>query len=383
MAKQNKTQEPQITDAEIVNENAATNGGTELLVVNPAAEIRKYEIADAAIEEMLKRTKKIKLKSEDDAEGFELVKAAHKEYVSTRTAIDAKRKEINKPFDLIIKSVNAEGKRLIEKFAAEEARLNGDKERFVKWQKDEEMRLFKEAEQRKDERVKALRAAGIVFDGEMYSIGEISVDVVTIGKMSEEDFEFLIAKVKIAKQKIDEAAAEEKRLQEEAEAQARAAARKVEEDRIALRNEKIELRAGALVDLGLKEYPEHEHFKTNEGRVYTYDFIADLTAEDFKFLRLKLKEETDAAERAAAERATEEANTAAANGANLETQIEPAAKGKDKLTSADIFSGYIEALKSHEEPKFSTQAGRDLLYEFEQEFEALVARMMPLFLKLK
>ena len=77
---------------------------------------------------------------------------------------------------------------------------------YLEQDMDEIQREYEERKQEKiKKRVTELTGAGLVFNGEFYVINEISMDIVTIEKMSEADYDFLLAKVKIEKKKNDEA----------------------------------------------------------------------------------------------------------------------------------------------------------------------------------
>lgn len=131
-------------------------------------------------------------------------------------------------------------------FAPLEANLKAENDKAKAWEKEEQERKEREEQERKDKRVKDLVDAGIVFDGELYVINEISVDIVSIAKFSDFDFNALLEKVKIEKKKNDDAAAKAKAEKEEQERKDREQREANERERKENRAEKLEIRTEKL-----------------------------------------------------------------------------------------------------------------------------------------
>ena len=129
--------------------------------------------------------------------------------VKTRTSIDKKRAEIKKPFLDVGKGIDDYAKKLTAMFADVENTLKLENDKVKQWEKEAEEKKEAERQAKIKARVAELTTAGITFNGELYVIGDtISVDIVTIEKMSDADFAFLVAKVKAEKEKMDKAEAD-------------------------------------------------------------------------------------------------------------------------------------------------------------------------------
>ena len=267
MAKKEKTQAQDVQDAVIVE---TTNGSQEnqvVLFVNNTVknEVAKIDIAKTEIEAKIKKYKNLKVKDKDDEKGIALVKEAYQDLVKTRTSIDKKRDEIKKPFRDIGSGIDAYAKELIAMFAPLEANLKAENDKAKAWEKEEQERKEREEQERKDKRVKDLVDAGIVFDGELYVINEISVDIVSIAKFSDFDFNALLEKVKIEKKKNDDAAAKAKAEKEEQERKDREQREANERERKENRAEKLEIRTEKLEVLGFVTNEEDEQYEFNKG----------------------------------------------------------------------------------------------------------------------
>lgn len=251
-------------------------------------EISKFNLADAGVDALIKRADGLEVASLEDVEKYEEIKSVLREFVSTRTGIDKKRKEINKPFDEIIKGVNEEGKRLTALLAPHENRLASERAKYEAWKKEEEEREAREEEERLQERIEELKSAGLVYNPEamLYEVGDsISLDVVTIKKQSDSDYAFLLAKVTDERAKIEKRLEEERIAREEEERKQREIAEKNEQDRRELRAEKLETRTGRLTDAGFKIDEKNERFYYSNGDLQilkSYDEIADMPLADFR-----------------------------------------------------------------------------------------------------
>lgn len=158
-----------------------------------------------------------------------------------RLAIEEQRKSLKQPYLDAGRKIDEIAKELQKETSVVEAELKAEKDRIQKLQEEEEQRIEKELQERLHNRVAQLKEMGIQFDGEFYSIGEISIDVGTIKQIDEDKYQVLLAKVQLAKKKIDEENA--KRLaKEKAEAEAREAERKaIEAEKKAMEEERLAL----------------------------------------------------------------------------------------------------------------------------------------------
>lgn len=281
---QDKKSKNKVEDAVIIADDQSINF-VEATVKN---EVVKFNIAEAEIAKLIERASGLSVESIEDVEKYNEIKALHKEFVSTRTAIDKKRKEINEPFAEIVKGVNKIGADYTSKLAPSELALATEKSKFEAWKKEEDDRAEKEAEEKLNGRVEELKSSGLEFNNEsgLYEVGEdISLDIVTIKKLSDFEFTAVNEKIKIARKKID-AKIEEDRIQREAEeAKQKAITEKNEADRLEIRAEKLELRSGKLIDLGFIENEALDRFEysgAGKSIVLTFDQIAEMSAGDFK-----------------------------------------------------------------------------------------------------
>lgn len=274
----------QVQDAVIVSGEKSE----KLIDQRVQKEIVKFNIADAGVNDLIKRSEGLEVASLDDVDKYEEIKTVLRDFVSTRTGIDKKRKEINKPFDDIIKGVNEEGKRLTSLLAPHEQRLAEEKAKFDAWKKEEDERLEREEEERLNKRVEELKSAGLVFNPEsmLYEVGDvISLDVVTIKKQTETDYAFLLEKVRSERAKIEKRLEEERLEREENEKKQRELEEKNERDRLELRAEKLETRAGRLIEAGFIVDEKNERFfysRADLQIVKSFDDIAEYSLADFK-----------------------------------------------------------------------------------------------------
>ena len=109
---------------------------------------------------------------------------------------EKERKEVKEPYIKIGKHIDEEAKRLTNLILEVENSLKSEYEKIKQWEKEEEERKEAERQEKIKKRVGELTGAGLVFNGEFYVINEISMDIITIEKMSEADYDFLLAKVK-------------------------------------------------------------------------------------------------------------------------------------------------------------------------------------------
>ena len=228
------------------------------------SEVVNFDFTAETCAELVKTHSKKKVKDKEDIKGYEAVKTAYNELVKIRTSTDKKRTELGKPYSSIKAGIDKYAKdSVIGVLAAEEARLKVEKDKFEKWEQEEKDRKEKEAEELAKKRVAELKEAGLTFDGELYVIAEMSVDIVTIKKMSESDYAFFLAKVKDAKKKNDDADAAEAKAKEEQDRKDQEQREANERERKENRAEKLEIRTEKLEGLG---------FATNEADE-VYEFI--------------------------------------------------------------------------------------------------------------
>lgn len=166
-------------------------------------EIQKFNIADAKIAELKNQFKDLEIQDVNDKNGIKAVTEAISIMRNLRTGLEKKRKELKDFYLSTGKGIDAEAKRIQELIADVEEPLKAKKDAI-----DAEIQRIKDEEEareakRIEDRVDALKEAGIVFDGTFYSIGEnVSVDLITIKDMDDEAFEKLKSIVRSENEKI-------------------------------------------------------------------------------------------------------------------------------------------------------------------------------------
>lgn len=225
-------------------------------------EVMNYEKGSEDCKKLAKKYSKLKVKDQQDEEGYKSVKSAYNELVKIRTSTEKKRKELNEPYNSIKKGIDSyASENIVGVLSETEKLLKAEKDKFENWEKERLEREAAEAKKKLEARVSELNAAGLVFDGQLYSIGEsISMDLASIGKLSDSDYLLFLGKVQSEKERIDE----EERLRIEAEEAERAEVQrqKDENDRKAkeLRDEILEVRRDKLLDVGFTDDPAKERF---------------------------------------------------------------------------------------------------------------------------
>ena len=236
MAKQaKKVETPEAVEVEVLDENAE-------LEKQVKAELKKYNVADAHIAALKKKYAGLKVKDIKDKEGLVAVKTALSDVVSLRTGIDKKRLSLTGDYRKIVDAINGEAKRLTALLSEVEEPLRAEKDRAEALIKAEKERKARELQERLDARVEAIKAAGMVFDGSFYVIGDtISMDVNTIRDMKDADFDFLKAKVELEAERIRKAKEEEEQRKAAEEARLKAEREKLEQEMAELQRQKDEM----------------------------------------------------------------------------------------------------------------------------------------------
>ena len=340
-----------------------------VVITDAKTEIAKFNLADAGIAELKKKYKGLKVKDKDDQNGITKVTEAYRDVVKVRTTLEKKRKEVKEPYVKIGKDIDEEAKRLTNLILEVENPLKSEYEKIKQWEKEEEERKEAERQEKIKKRVGELTGAGLVFNGEFYVINEISMDIVTIEKMSEADYDFLLAKVKIEKKKNDEAEAKAK-ADKEAEAKKQAEL-KAENERIAKENrdEKLEMRTEKLEALGFTKDDEKERFVySGDGGFFeaTFNFIADLSLEDFKNYVSetggKIKENSENLE---AKRKKDEED-------KKEAEEKEKAEKLERLPDLEKIQLYTDEILKVQIPQLKNEKAGEVLAEFKNGLKLLI-----------
>jgi len=155
----------------------------------------------------------IEINSADDIEQYKLVKKGISEVRPFRTSVVKKTEDILYEAKKYIKDVNKMKDEFVSEVGNVENPLKEKKEKFDKLVIDRENEEKDRIAQKKNERLGLLSKNGMTFDGNFWSINDISVGVLEIEKYDDEVFETLLGKV-VAQNKINlEKEAEEKENQ--------------------------------------------------------------------------------------------------------------------------------------------------------------------------
>lgn len=258
---ENTNPQENIVDTEIIStENHSTKYGSQLTVVEKdfatlfeGSDMKKH------LSSLKRKYSALKVKDVNDTETYEEIKKAISVVRPLRTAMDKKRKEVNKEAKSFIDSVNDMGAKIQAEIAKIEDPLWVEREKFEALQKEEAERIEKEAKERLDARVSELKENGLQFDGSgAYVINDINVSIQFISELPTEEYQKFLSKVREQNEKN---IAEQKRKEEEAEAERKkqeAIAEQNKKDKEELEAGRLELRSGQLELLGLGITPEYE-----------------------------------------------------------------------------------------------------------------------------
>ncbi len=157
----------------------------------------------------------------DDKDGYERVRAAIAVLRPKRTGLEAERKSVVKPYNDTVKLINGEYEKittLIQEGPGGELELKEKKEAIDDIVKQQEEEKKRQEEAKINNRINELIAAGMVFDGNWYAIGdknsgiaEMTLGIADIRTMSDNQFANTLQMVDDKSQKI---VAEKKRLED-------------------------------------------------------------------------------------------------------------------------------------------------------------------------
>lgn len=222
-AKSTKLDNSLVTDIpheEVPNASTVDAGSVQVINLTPEQqaknEIAKFNVADAGIASLNRKYGSLKIEGIEDKDGYKKVYAAWQEVREKRIGVEKKHKEIKSDYLTISRAIDAEKNRLVDKLKPLEDKLGDEVDRIDALKKEEKERAEREAQERLQARVNALIENGMQFNGSFYSIGEqISMDVISIKDMNDEQFSSLMEKVELEHIKILEAEAEKERQEQE------------------------------------------------------------------------------------------------------------------------------------------------------------------------
>lgn len=165
------------------------------------------------LKSLQKKYGSIEINSADDTEAYKLVKSGLSEVRPFRTSVTKKTDIILAEAKKYIKDVNEMKGEFVAEIGKIENPLKEKREKFEQLEIDRENEEKERIAQKKNERLGLLSKNGMTFDGNFWSINDISVGVLEIEKYDDEVFETILGKV-IAQNKINlDKEAEEKETQ--------------------------------------------------------------------------------------------------------------------------------------------------------------------------
>jgi hypothetical protein len=253
-----------VQDAVILEQHDyATKGEAQLVQVEKSfATLFENSDMKKHLAELKKKYGKLKVTSLDDKDTYEEVKKAISVVRPLRTGLEKKSKELKEDAQIYIKLVNSQEKFIQAEVAKIEEPLWVEREKYEAMQKAEAERIEREAQERYDNRMTELKSNGLKFDGEMYSVREISIDAMYVKGIDDEKYNSLLEKVKVAnalnikEEEERQAEAERQRIADELEK------KKVEDAR--LENERIQAQLKAQQDALQKQMDDFNRMKKEE-----------------------------------------------------------------------------------------------------------------------
>lgn len=163
-----------------------TTANKDVALIDQGKDLRHLNELVTEIENLKVSYQDLKIEGVEDKDGYEKVRAAIGVLRPKRTGLEAERKSVVKPYNDFVKHINSQYDvitTLIQEGPGGELELKAKKEAIddiIKKQKEEEERL---AEQKVNNRINELIAAGMVFDGSWYVIGdtEMGIQFTTVG----------------------------------------------------------------------------------------------------------------------------------------------------------------------------------------------------------
>lgn len=213
----------------------------EALQAKIASDVQKLPVVDQKISELRERFKDFKIDGVGDKKGYDLAKSSLSELTCYRTATERKAQEITQDYKDVVKGVNGEAKRIIEEIKDIEAPIRLERKKYEEELAAEKKRKEEEEKQKLEDRVAKLKDIGLVFDGQFYALGNVTVDLVTIQKLKEDKFILLCSKASEEAARIEEERQEQERIREEEREKARQEAIRQEQERKRLEDERKEL----------------------------------------------------------------------------------------------------------------------------------------------
>lgn len=190
---------------------------TQLTIKEKAAlEVARFDLPRAWIAEKKEQYKGLTIAGVDDKEGQKKVKEAWQEIRGKRLDVDKNHKAFKADYLTITQALDKEKRELTELLEEVETPLKAELDRIEAEKEAIKQKAEREAQEKLQGRVNELLSNGMAFNGNYYAIGAtISMDVVTLKNMSDEDYATFLGRVSQENETILAAKAEEERKKKE------------------------------------------------------------------------------------------------------------------------------------------------------------------------
>lgn len=178
-------------------------------------ELKKFQIADKTIAEWSEKFMPLKIDGIKDREGYDKVREARLFMKGRRIEVEKTSKLLKADALAFQRAVNDEEKRIVGLMDQIETHLSDQEEAYETEKQRVKEEKERQEQQRFNQRNSLLLTNGCAFNGDSYSIAELSIMQSDIRYISDEAFDGFLDKVKIEHEKELEAKAEAERLQRE------------------------------------------------------------------------------------------------------------------------------------------------------------------------
>lgn len=180
-------------------------------------EVARFDVARNWIAEKKAAYGSLTIANLEDKDGQKAVHAAWQEIRNKRLAVEKTHKALKADYLVITRAIDGEKNDLVKLLEEIEDPLKAELDRIEAEREAIRQKAEREAQEKLQGRVAELLENGMSFNGSYYAIGDaVSMDVVTLKAMSDEDYGRLLDRVKTENQAIlDRKAEEERKAQEE------------------------------------------------------------------------------------------------------------------------------------------------------------------------
>jgi hypothetical protein len=243
----------------------------------------------------------LKIKDTKDKIGIQTVHQARIDVKSERVRIDNDRKKYVSKAVKYQRAVNAEAERIFSFFIPIEKYLQSEEDRILLEKQRIENEKNRLEQEKIQNRTNLLYQYGMVFNGDYYSLGDYSIDVLNVKEFSDGEFNVFIEKIKIEFEKQEVINAKLERIQAEKQLQLdkQAEDQRKEERRLKeiavdltlqqenIKNQLKEIKIKKLKELGFVFEEDIFSFKNVN---FSLSSVIELNDDEFKNLLIEVSE---------------------------------------------------------------------------------------------